>query len=67
LFIVGGNDHTVIQLNYAAAQKLRTHFRIEILPGAGHLFEEHGMMEKVARLALEWFRKHLVRRTKDAA
>jgi len=67
LLIVGGNDPVVIRLNYQAAQMLRAPYRIEILPGAGHLFEESGMLEKVARLALEWFEKNLVRHAKNAA
>jgi putative phosphoribosyl transferase len=67
LLIVGGNDPVVIQLNYQAAQMLRAPCRIEILPGAGHLFEEPGMLAQVAQLALDWFEKHLVRRATDAA
>jgi len=66
LFIVGGDDWQVIQLNRQAAGMLKTDYRIEIIPGAGHLFEEPGMLEKVARLAYEWFEEHLIRRTKAA-
>jgi pimeloyl-ACP methyl ester carboxylesterase len=67
LLIVGGNDRVVVQLTYQAAHMLRAPYRIEIIPGAGHLFEEPGMLEKVARLASEWFQKHLILHATDAA
>jgi pimeloyl-ACP methyl ester carboxylesterase len=60
LLIVGGNDDVVIELNRQAAAELRVEHRLEIIPGAGHLFEEPGTLEKVAKLAQEWFEEHLV-------
>ena len=66
LFIVGGDDRQVILLNREAAKMLKIEYRIEIIPGAGHLFEEPGMLEKVARLAYDWFKEYLIRRTKAA-
>jgi putative phosphoribosyl transferase len=59
LLIVGGDDHTVLQLNREALQQLRCEKRLEIVPGATHLFEEPGTLESVARLAAGWFRTHL--------
>jgi len=66
LLIVGGNDKQVIELNYAAAKMLQTQYRVEIIPGAGHLFEEPGTLDKVALLAREWFETHLIMRSKAA-
>ncbi len=59
LLIVGGLDVQVIELNRQAAQSLRAVHRIEIVPGASHLFEEPGTLEEVSRLAGEWFLSHL--------
>jgi pimeloyl-ACP methyl ester carboxylesterase len=59
LLIVGGRDLTVVELNRAALARLRTEARLEIVPGATHLFEEPGALEAVARLAREWFLQHL--------
>lgn len=59
LLIVGGEDHEVLQLNQVAADALSCEKRIEILPGATHLFEEPGALDVVARLAADWFVKHL--------
>jgi putative phosphoribosyl transferase len=61
LLIVGGNDVPVIGMNEEALARLRAEKRLEILPGAGHLFEEPGALEEVARLAAEWFARHLDR------
>jgi putative phosphoribosyl transferase len=47
-------------LNYQAAAELRAEHRIEIVPNAGHLFEEPGALESVAALALDWFEEHLI-------
>lgn len=56
LLIVGGNDHPVIGMNQEAFDKLKIKDkRIEIVPGATHLFEEPGKLEDVARLARGWF------------
>lgn len=55
LFLVGGHDEGVIECNEAAFAQLVCKKRLLILPGAGHLFEEPGKLEEVARLAREWF------------
>ena len=59
LLIVGGHDEPVIGMNRQAAEQMNALHRIEIVPGAGHLFEEPGALEEVARLASEWFAKYL--------
>lgn len=59
LLIVGGNDRGVIELNEMAYDKLQGEKLIEIIPGAGHLFEEPGTMEKVCVVAANWFRFHM--------
>jgi putative phosphoribosyl transferase len=59
LLIVGGDDDVVIELNERALQRLRCTKELIIVPGATHLFEEPGTLEEVARLAKEWFRRHL--------
>ncbi|MCA3747868.1 MAG: dienelactone hydrolase family protein, partial [Rubrobacter sp.] len=50
LLIVGGRDHTVLELNREAMRRLPQETRLEVVPGAGHLFEEPGALEEVARL-----------------
>ena len=60
LFIVGGNDFPVIDLNRAALAQLRCEKQLVIVPGATHLFEEPGALDEVARLARKWFERHLV-------
>jgi putative phosphoribosyl transferase len=59
LLIVGGNDDIVIELNEQARDKMQCKVKLEIIPGATHLFEEPGALEKVANLASEWFIAHL--------
>jgi putative phosphoribosyl transferase len=59
LLIVGGRDTTVLDLNRAAQARLRCENRLEIVPGATHLFEEPGALERVAELAANWFTTHL--------
>lgn len=61
LFIVGSQDQEVLELNREAMAKLPKHTpsRLEIIPGATHLFEEPGALDQVARLARSWFRKYL--------
>lgn len=59
LLIVGGRDEVVIGLNERAAARLRCEHRLEIVPGATHLFEESGKLEAVAQLARDWFERHL--------
>jgi dienelactone hydrolase len=60
LLIVGGWDTEVIRLNESALARLAGPKELEIVPGATHLFEEPGALERVAELALEWFRRYLV-------
>ncbi|MBT2448640.1 alpha/beta fold hydrolase [Streptomyces sp. ISL-43] len=55
LLIVGGDDQEVLRLNREAAELLHVPNRVEVIPGATHLFEEPGALEEVARLAREWF------------
>jgi putative phosphoribosyl transferase len=55
LLIVGGSDPTVIELNEQARRLMRCEVRLEIVPGATHLFEEPGALEQVAQLAVHWF------------
>ncbi|MDM7949643.1 alpha/beta family hydrolase [Hydrogenophaga sp.] len=59
LLIVGGRDAEVLVLNRQAIRELGGEKRLEIVPGATHLFEEPGTLESVAALAAEWFRRHL--------
>lgn len=59
LLIVGGRDPIVIDLNKEAMEALAAPVRLEIVPGATHLFEEPGGLEAVARLARDWFLRHL--------
>ena len=59
LLIVGGNDDVVIELNEQARDRMRCEVKLEIVPGATHLFEEPGALEKVATLASDWFVAHL--------
>ncbi|MCC6177996.1 MAG: dienelactone hydrolase family protein [Chloroflexi bacterium] len=59
LLIVGGNDEPVIEMNRQALAALHCETRLEIVPGATHLFEEPGALDVVARLASDWFRRHL--------
>jgi putative phosphoribosyl transferase len=61
LLIVGGDDHVVIELNERACYQMRCEAKIEIVPGATHLFEEPGTLEQVAKLASRWFVTHLTR------
>jgi pimeloyl-ACP methyl ester carboxylesterase len=62
LLIVGGEDHTVLELNRIVMTRMRAPNRLEIVPGATHLFEEPGALETVAHLARDWFLLYL---TKD--
>lgn len=59
LFIVGGEDETVLELNKQSLKTLKCEKKLGIVPGAGHLFEGEGELEQVAELAAEWFEKHL--------
>jgi dienelactone hydrolase len=61
LLIVGAEDYPVIEMNEEALRSLRCEKRMEIVPGATHLFEEPGTLERVAVLARDWFGQHLSR------
>jgi dienelactone hydrolase len=61
LLIVGGCDDVVIELNKQAYERLDTEKYLAIVPGATHLFEEPGTLQEVARLATDWFKRHLGR------
>ena len=59
LLIVGGEDGAVLRLNREAAAGLQGFHRLEVVPGATHLFEEPGTLELAAQLACDWFLRHL--------
>ena len=59
LLIVGGHDIPVIGMNQEAMAQLHVETKLEIVPGATHLFEEPGALEEVARLAREWLARYL--------
>jgi len=59
LLIVGGEDIPVIPLNEAAYAQLNCPKKLIIVPGATHLFEEPGALDKVAQLAKDWFINYL--------
>jgi len=66
LLIVGGDDHPVIEMNQAAMTQLQKEKRLEVVPGASHLFVEPGTLEQVARLARDWFQCYLNRTASTA-
>ena len=59
LLIVGGHDEIVLGLNHEAYDVLQCEKRLDVVPGATHLFEEPGALEQVAELAAAWFTAHL--------
>jgi pimeloyl-ACP methyl ester carboxylesterase len=59
LLIVGGKDTEVLRMNESALRKMKCAKRLEVVPGATHLFEEPGTLERVAALAGNWFSEHL--------
>lgn len=59
LLIVGSNDFGVIELNQQAFGMLECKKKLEIVPGATHLFEEPGALEEVGRMAALWFTEYL--------
>ncbi|MEM2911844.1 MAG: dienelactone hydrolase family protein [Candidatus Bathyarchaeia archaeon] len=59
LSIVGGNDTVVLDLNLEAMKYISAEKKLEIVPGASHLFDEPGKLEEVAKLATKWFLQHL--------
>jgi putative phosphoribosyl transferase len=65
LLIVGSLDAPVIELNQRAQRELRPENRLEIIPGATHLFEEPGTLERVADLARSWFESHLQKQPQE--
>ncbi|HUL50078.1 MAG TPA: alpha/beta fold hydrolase [Gemmatimonadales bacterium] len=66
LLIVGGNDWDVLELNKDALNGLRCAKRLTVVPGATHLFEEPGTLERVATFASDWFTTYLTGRTSSA-
>jgi len=60
LLIVGGEDKSVIPLNEAAYEQLNCPKELVVIPGATHLFEEPGALDKVSQLARDWFFKHFL-------
>lgn len=60
LFIAGENDPVIIDINQRSITKLSAEKKLEIVPGASHLFEEPGALEKVAAIASEWFSRYLI-------
>jgi putative phosphoribosyl transferase len=65
LLIVGGEDEPVIGMNREATKQIRAEKRLEVVPGATHLFEEPGKLEEVARLAAGWFACYLGQRARS--
>ena len=61
LLVVGGEDRLVLDLNRQAQAQLTCENRLEVVPGATHLFEEPGALERVAELARDWFDRHFAR------
>jgi putative phosphoribosyl transferase len=61
LLVVGERDPVVRDLNEQALMRLRCPRALEVVPGATHLFEEPGALERVADLAVAWFDRHLAR------
>lgn len=66
LLIIGENDPEVIKLNQEAYLALNTTKKLEIIPGASHLFEEPGTLLKTAEISRDWFKKYLAHDTKGA-
>ena len=63
LLIVGSLDHDVIKLNEGAFSALKCPAQLEIIPGAGHLFEEPGTLNLAVDHAANWFKTHLRAKT----
>lgn len=59
LQIVGARDPVILGLNRKVSQALACEQRLDVVPGATHLFEEPGTLQEVARLAAQWFEQHL--------
>ena len=61
LLVVGGEDQAVIDMNRDAQGRMRVDATLELVPGASHLFEEPGTLERAADFARDWFVLHLAR------
>ncbi|HEY9519313.1 MAG TPA: hypothetical protein VIQ98_08625, partial [Gemmatimonadales bacterium] len=61
LLLVGSRDHVVLELNRAALARIPGEKRLDIIPGATHLFEERGTLEAVSAYAADWFGRYLGR------
>jgi len=59
LLIVGGDDFEVLEMNKNALKLIRAEKKLEVVPGATHLFEEPGKLQEAAELAIHWFARHL--------
>lgn len=59
LCIVGGRDIQVLSMNRQAIEKMDTDTELKVIEGAGHLFEEPGALDQVAKLTVDWFSKYL--------
>ena len=59
LLIVGGDDFEVLEMNKNALRLIRAEKKLEVVPGATHLFEEPGKLQEAAELAINWFARHL--------
>ena len=59
LLVVGGNDEVVVEINQRVFERLKEPKALEIVPGATHLFEESGALDRVAQLACTWFEQYL--------
>jgi len=66
LLIVGGVDHAVLDLNRGALDAMTCERRLWVVPGATHLFEEPGTLDKVIELARDWFTTRMPARRADA-
>jgi len=64
--IVGSNDGVVVGLNEDALERLRCEKALSVVAGAGHLFEEPGALDEVARLAIDWLVRHAPRSARAA-
>jgi len=60
LLIVGGLDHDVLDLNRRALRLLQCEKRLDVVPGATHLFEEPGTLEAVVEASIDWFCAHIL-------
>jgi pimeloyl-ACP methyl ester carboxylesterase len=65
LLIIGSEDDGVLALNRRAAAQMTGRVTLEVVPGAGHLFEEPGTLDAAAQLAGDWFLAHLTPRSRD--